>query len=161
MSSLSNLVGKYVGDIRHLNYVISYFILSDRSEYLVLLNERGEYSLYEEFSSKIIDSPNKSKIPGIHFNPRFVDLVSGFYDNFSITEARYFITKCIDFSIESAKRLQYNIILSIFKDKEEETNIRGINEYTLKLGYATKYYRSIESHIKFVDLDGKVKELRG
>lgn len=41
MSSLSNLVGKYVGDIRHLNYVISYFILSDRSEYLVLLNERG------------------------------------------------------------------------------------------------------------------------
>ena len=88
MSSLSNLVGKYVGDIRHLNYVISYFILSDRSEYLVLLNERGEYSLYEEFSSKIIDSPNKSKIPGIHFNPRFVDLVSGFYDNFSIAETR-------------------------------------------------------------------------
>ena len=160
MSSLSNLVGKYVGDIGHLNYVISYFILSDGSEYLVLLNDRKEHSLYENFISKIIDSPNKSKLPGIYFNPRVVDLCSGFFDDFSIMDVRYFITKCIDFSLESAKRLQYNIIMSIFKDKGKETSIMRIREYKLKLSDAIEYFRSIESHIKFIDIDGRVKELR-
>jgi len=161
MSSLLNLVGKYIGDREHMNYVVSYFILSDRSEYIVFLNEKEEFSLYEKFSSKIIDSPSKSKIPGIHFNPRIVDISCGFFDDLSIAKARYFITKCIDFSIESAKRLQYNIILSILKDREEETNFRKIREYGLKLDYAIKYYRSIVSHIKVVDINGTVKELRG
>lgn len=159
MGSLSNLVGKYIGDRKHVDYVVSYFILSDRSEYLVLLSERGEPSLYEEFSSKIIDSPSKSKLPGIHFNPSIVDLVSGFFDDFSITKARYSITKCIDFSIGSAERLQHDIILSIFKDREEGTSLMGIRECELKLSYAIKYHRNIKSHIKFVDIDGKVKEL--
>lgn len=155
MSSLAGLVGKYVGDREYMYYVVSYFILSDRSEYLVLLNEKGEPSLYEKFSSRIIDSPSRSKIPGIYFNPSIVDISCGFFDNFFISKTRH----CIDYSIESAKRLQNNIIMSIFKDKEKETSLMGIREYSLKLDYAIKYYRSIESHIKVVDIDGRVKEL--